>query len=152
MKSPDESEAGEDTPITRPGGPPSEPLERNTLESEYRARPARSDDAFSVEFDANSAADGAPTRVARATPSPEPAPRIGSLSSSTTQESVAIDPGEIDRSLLAERRILVLEDEVNQLNARIRLAEKSVEDTRRLAMASALFTLVALVVLKWFFR
>lgn len=152
MTSLDEFEGGDDTPSTRPGGPPSEPLERDTLESELRARPGASGDASSVGPDVGEQVDDAPKRLARTARSVESPLRQGTPNASTTQESVAIDPSEIDRSLLAERRIVVLEDEVSQLNARVRLAEKSVEETRRLAMASALFTLVALIVLKWFFR
>jgi hypothetical protein len=71
-----------------------------------------------------------------------------SLDVNTTQESVAIDAAEVDRHYFLERRIVVLEEETAQLNARIRLAEKSVEEARRLAMAASVFAVGAMIVAK----
>lgn len=144
-----ESEPRNEAPSTKAEGVPSERLPRDALGSERRARTSAA--AFSVDYEETQAPDRMPSDLGRTTLDVEAPTRVPP-NASTTQESVAIDPRDLDRSLLAERRISVLEDEVNQLNARVRLAEKSVEETRRLAMAAALFTLVALIVLKWFFR
>jgi hypothetical protein len=67
---------------------------------------------------------------------------------SVTQESAAIPelPGE--SQFFLERRIVVLEEEVRQLHARVRLGEKTIEEARRLAMAASLFAVGAMLVAK----